>query len=156
VASDLASLIEQAVKLRAGCSLPAVDAGPQEVHQSLLTVRSALDRVDEIFRQVILLRGKTRRAKVDADLTLDVSWAETSSRQRAKGIPEYSSARERQSDVDLSVLEQRRAATAARHSLEKAQDAFDVVKLERDALDGIRRDHHSILAAMRSESSLER
>lgn len=154
--ADLASLVSEAFQLRSSCSLPAVDAGPQEVHESLLKVRAALDRVDEIYRQAILTRGRARRERTDADQELEVQWAQVSHRNRAKGIPEWSSARERHSDVDLEVLEFRRKATAARHSLDRAQDAFDLVKLEHDALDAFRRDHHSILAALRTENALER
>lgn len=160
VESLIDSLVAEAVEIR--FSTPPMvnpsDAVPVQTH-ALYEIRSSLDRLDEILVKVLRVRAKARRSAFTAEAELESSFDQAldallSSPTKRGG--EFISAKERASEVNLTILNEKRVAFIARRASDTCDHAAEIIKkLHRD-LDSIRQDISLVVRSKAFESSIDR
>jgi hypothetical protein len=153
--ATLDAAIAEAVVLRGDTTLPSAESGPDEVLPSLVGVRQSLDRVEALLVTATRIRAIAQRSVEASQAAVDDKWdkriVETS---RSTG--EFVGPRERYAHVNLFVVSERRVVRQATERLSVANEAVDVLRIIQRGLDGVRLDHHRLIAGMVFESSLER
>lgn len=158
---NLDVLIDEALQLRRGLSLPTIDQGPVAVMEQLIEVRTRLDRAEELLSIVTRFRTIVRTRNKNASGTLEEAWAArvvpTNGRRRLGSDGWGGSApRERYAEADLATLDEKRNVRRLEILFDQVNDAVEVIRQAHRGLDSTRMDLHLILRAMSVETSLER
>lgn len=147
----------EVIELRMGAVLPGAYASTQDLLDSLLDVRQRVDRVEEIFGNVLRLRASSARKHAAVRIQVDDAWDEAAVRQRSSSVrDEYSSAKERTAATNLEVLDLRRLERTADGDTRRCDEAVEFVRLRYRGLTDVRQDLLTIIKARQFESSLDR
>jgi hypothetical protein len=153
----LASLTDEAIRLRMEVTLPGPHAPGDELLACLLDVRVRLDRLEEILGNTLRLRSGAVRRTTALRIQLDDAWDEAAVRQRQSTVrDEYSSAKERAAATNLEVLDLRRAERTADADARSCDEAVEQIRLRYRGLSDLRQDIHTIVKARQFESTLDR
>jgi hypothetical protein len=142
---------------QASLVLPADNAVPDRLREALQTYRGLLDRMETLQSLAIGMTGYARRhARAMADAAEDAYDAESARQRRSGRQAEYSSGRERQTDVSLEILQQRRTARQAQAVKDEAEDVVERIKSAYRWMDSTRRELSDTLRSLSWESNMER
>ena len=159
--SQLEDMVNEAVELRFSSEgLPAGQVTPAMAQEVLLDTRKRLDRVEELLVRVLRLRGRAKQISESRKHEVADAWSKAlndiaNSPQRKTGY-DYSSAKERYSEADLSVIDLRMKEREATEFADQTQTAYDVIRTCHRGLDTLRGDCVAYLRSLQFESSLER
>ena len=155
----VASHVAEARMLREVGPLPGVTAAPVDMVTYLQDVRARQDRVEQLLSQAIQVRSAARRAAAALAAVADDAWDEAIKRTRARPVQpggEYTSARERHADANLTIIDQRHAARAAADTADRCDELTELIRMIHRGLDTTRTDLHALLRTLTFESHLER
>ena len=138
--------------------LPTANADPQILVDSLLAVRTRLDRIEGILAAVERARGRVDRALTLTSFSGDVAWAqalEDLKRKPTRSNSDFQGPRERYAEADLAALGPRRETNQLEALAKSARTAATVTRDAARGLNGVREDHLAILRAMNIGTRLE-
>lgn len=162
--SQLMEWVKEALDIRHGeyndpegkLSLPLPSLGTGAILNSLLRVRSRLDRVDELVAKVTQAQYRIARAEASAKFDAEEAWDRAAQRNRAANVGQFTTGKERAADASLDSFEQKRTAHQASRLVSVATEALAVIKHAYWGLNALREDHNTLLRTLQFESSLER
>jgi len=132
VRETLASLAQEAVKLRFSGSFPDSSASPKDVLNYLIDARQRADRVEGIYVQLLSVRGKLARKAGAVNAIAEEAWMTALTTVKGSTVvsrtDSFTAPRERYADADLATLTEKRAARQATDLLSVADEASDIVK----------------------------
>lgn len=152
-------LLAEALDLHrlASDGMPSAEAPAQSIYETLIRVRGYIDRLSEVYGRAIAMEGSARRAaRRDADVASDTFDESSVAQRRAGRREEWTTGRERQADISLTMLQQTRELRAAQRLADECKEARDRIKLIYDNMEGQRRDLHAGLGHHKWESHLDR
>jgi hypothetical protein len=163
----LAGWTAEAVELRFGAAgdplgavgLPPTESGPQQVLESLLRVRSRLDRVEALAVRATRARGRLQRASQAAKAQAGEAWDREIARVRSSPVrrgDEFTGPRERYAEANLATLVEQRTERQSSLLLVSADTAVDAIRQCQRGLDSLRQDHIAVMRSYQFESHLER
>ena len=153
----LDKMVLEVEDLRSGTALLATHSSPQFVLEALLDCRQRLDRVEELFRRCLRIRGHLRRVAAISAASCADAWDKAAADSRTAGArDEYSSAKERAAVANLAVLDLRRTERLDSGALSRAEEVVEVVRVAHRGLADFRQDLLAVLRAQQFESTLDR
>lgn len=135
--------------------VPDAAAQPPEIREALTVVRGCLDRLEEIYGQVMALASAARISAREKTATADDAFDRAIS-DRAKQAPDYQAARERLAEASLDTFELRRAARTAQKAADLATGTEKQIQLRYYGLRGLRDSLAERLRGFSWESNLDR
>lgn len=134
--------------------VPAIDYGPEALHEFLIRCRQAEDRVEEVLAQMIVFRGKVENAV--RERRGSVEDGEVTALKTKVGSGDYTSAKERSVEFRLHTLDETRKLRAAEALLTDVKTAYEYVRTLYFGIDGTRKETDTRLRAITLVSALER
>lgn len=156
VRTQLAEWLREAQELRE-VEYPSAHASPQEFYETLVSVRSRLDRVESLLSQAAGLRGSTSRRLAELHDEAEDAWDRTAQTARRSPVTrEFEGARERYVDWNLAVLPQRQQERQMKRLADLVKETEERIRLVYNGLSSVRQDCHKALGYLQWESSIER
>lgn len=159
VEKKLAELLTEALSLRTASSIPYSEASPQVVLNSLLDNRQRVDRLEEIYLQVVQIRARLSRRTSAIKAEADDAWTEALMALKSQGArnrDQYEGPRERYAEADLATLTLKRKARKAEELLDVAEEADEVIKTALRGLNEVIQDHRIWLRSLQFQTYLEK
>lgn len=155
--AQLEVLRSEATELRFGVSLPARVATPQEVLDRLHEVRANYDRVEELMQTAYRIKERLARDAAFHAAVHEDAWDTEMNRYNRSPVRrgEFEAPKERYSEVNLTTLEQKRAARQAQRTLSHATEVWNSIKTSYRGLDTLRSDVLTMLRTAQVLSTLE-
>lgn len=162
--SSLDAAAEEALELRFGFTPPTFDADPAVLLAALQHCRQRLDRLEELLAISLRIKAAADRdrslhtARADDAWDLAIHDARSSRRNTAvlNTRDEFSSAKEREAEANLTTLDLRRAARVCTDLAGQAGAHCELLRLLHRGLDSARHDLLTALRTLAFESTLDR
>ena len=139
-------------------------AGPQDLADSIVSLRAVLDRCDRLVGKLLQLRAAARTAALDADFTAQAAWDESVVGQRSQskaavvswdGSRDFTAPRERYAEAQVSTVEFQRAKLAAQKEVVVLESQVEIARQLTRGLTGFREDLLVRLRTLQFLTSLE-
>lgn len=121
--------------------------------------RGCQDRVEQILGEAESLRHMSRRWAWDLEATADDAYDAqvAANRQMGRGGEgDYRTGRERQAEINLSILTQLQAHRSARRFYDEVDELVERLRILHRGIDGTRQDLGNYLRHVQWEKSMER
>lgn len=153
---QLEEWLAEANELRWERTLGVYGDSPAELHQSLLHVRSNLDRLERILADLMRMRARVANLEADHQAAFDDAWNKAvGSASLGRGFDDPAPRERYAAYSDKTTTEQfelRRTQRAVRD----IQVVLEIVRTYHRGLDSLRRDIGTRMSILTFESSLER
>src|SRR5882724_3076925 len=154
----LNKLIEESEELRSDFQLPSIDASPGEIVAVLYEVRPRLDRLEALLiKSLRLKRDILQIANVFIDKhneSIDSFMVQQKNANFIRGT-DFTSAKERLADANVSNIETKRDAVVAQSLIEACELAVSTVRYRHAGLKDLKTDLHAAIRAASILSSME-
>jgi hypothetical protein len=154
----LAALREEAVQLRFSVTLPASEADPQEITNSLLEARAKTDRVEGVYYKVVQIKSQVSRDLATRRALHEEQWAQSLISQKRSPVAQgdnFIGPRERYAEADLATITLKRDVRLAEELMSLSDECHEIVRTCLRGLNDLRQDHLSWLRSIQVQSYLE-
>lgn len=146
---------DEARSLRSGAGVPDSN-DPRELLVALRDVRGRADRVEAMIAEVAAARTAVRSRLDVVRAHADDTWNRAATQRNRSGVREdYTSAKERHADYDLSALAERHEFRLVQSCHDTASESLDVMRATHRGLESVRSDIHVIVKTLPLLSQLE-
>lgn len=128
--------------------------GPEELYDKLKRTRNGLDQLETLLNSAIMVKAEVERLRNKR--LGDVEDAEVTVAESTRKGKDFQSARDRNIDVNMATISERRSLRQAEEVLIEARATVDVIRNMHRGLDSHRRDIETGLRALTMITTLER
>lgn len=158
IKEKLDARVKEALKLRFEADVLHAGAGQEEILQELIAVRQRLNRLEGIFDEVLLTRADLYSRYNEAQVISRDAWEAQVTKTRKSTSAwgnDYSTGREREAEINLTILTQRRTEASSEKIAIYADERFKLIRNSYYGLDGYRKEILARLQSFRSETAWE-
>jgi hypothetical protein len=153
--------LQEAQQLRAqvAAAVPPLGSHSDRFAEALLVARGCQDRIEQLLSEAESLRHTSRRWAWDLEATADDAYDAqvAANRQMGRsGEGDYRTGRERQAEINLSILTQLQAHRAARRFYDEVDELVERLRILHRGIDGTRQDLGNYLRHVQWERNMER
>lgn len=151
----LATRVTEAWEHALGHESPEVGTGLHDLHEVLVNVRRAQERVEEIAAEVSMLRARAESESADRGADLDDAW-NREARSPRRGFQSDTAPRERYAQYSTATVTEQVAARRAEKKVRQLRAAEESVRAAHKRLDGTRWTTDARIRASSMDTRLER
>lgn len=156
---DESTVNEQVVKAaRARTSAPRMDTvdTPEVVLKKLQEIRTCLDEVETISISLAAAKSNSRSKLLVNQAEYADKWDKALMDSCRRHLSDYSSAKEKEAEANTDTIEFRAAFKTAELQHQKLEDAVQIVRICKDALNSLRQDLLTHYRSFTLEDSISR
>ncbi len=140
---QLVKAIQQASEARAACTElvrnAQIEDGPDELHQTILTTRAQIERLEYLTSQLVLLKAKSAQAVADRKAQLEDAYMKAAT-SKTVGFSDYASAKAQDAAHATKTIAETLALRKVERTHRDVDSAWDYCRALLRGAEGVHRD----------------